>query len=65
MTAFILTCMLGTMSSGSIYFKSVNDCTYYSKELSGQQLQTQDGMKTYKCICKLVPKINPDKVRIY
>ena len=65
MTAFILTCMLGSVSSGSIYFRNVKDCTYYSQELSGQQLQTENGTKTYKCICKLVPKVNPNKVRVY
>ena len=67
MTAFLLSCMLipSQMSKGAIYFKSVNDCTYYSERLSGQTFQTPNGSETYKCICKLVPKVNPNKVRVY
>ena len=65
MTAFILSCMVGTADVGSIYFRSVNDCTYYADKLSGQQIKTEEGMKPYECICKLVPYISKDKVRIY
>ena len=65
MTAFMLACYLNGALQGSIYFKSVKDCSYYSENLSGQQLETQNGTKEYKCICKLVPKIDEKKVRIY
>lgn len=65
MTAFILSCMVGTADVGSIYFRSVNDCIYYADKLSGQQIKTEEGMKPYECICKLVPYISKDKVRIY
>ena len=65
MTAFILSCMVGTIDVGSIHFKSINDCTYYSKRLSGQQLETEDGTETYNCICKLVPYVDKNKVRVY
>ena len=65
MSAFVLACYMGTVASGSIYFKSIRDCLFYSKHLSGQQLKTKDGMKQYNCMCKLVPQIDPDKVRVY
>ena len=31
MTAFMLACYMNGALQGSIYFKSVNDCTFYSK----------------------------------
>ena len=65
MSAFMLACFLNGALTGSIYFKSVNDCTYYSNSLSGQQLETQNGIKEYTCMCKLVPKIDYKKVRVY
>tara|TARA_R110000782_G_scaffold71136_1_gene142761 strand:- start:382 stop:594 length:213 start_codon:yes stop_codon:yes gene_type:complete len=70
MTAFILACFLETATgkitpSGSIYFKSVNDCTYYAENLSGQIVESENGSQTYNCMCKLVPEIDPDKVKVY
>lgn len=65
MTAFVLACYLGTVSSGSIYFKNVNDCTYYADNLSGQVLETEDGSKRYECMCKLVPQVDSKKVKVY
>ena len=53
------------MNTGSIYFKSVNDCLYYSERLTGQQYDTEMGRQTYKCICKLVPQVNSNKVKVY
>ena len=54
------------VAQGAIYFQSVNDCTYYTKFLSEQEYDTETGQRqVYKCICKLVPQINPDKVRVY
>jgi hypothetical protein len=65
MTAFMLACYLNGALQGSIYFKSVADCTYYSENLSGQKLETQNGDKEYKCLCKLVPYVDENKVRVY
>ena len=65
MTAFVLACYLGTVSSGSIYFKNVNDCTYYKKVLNNQQFIKGNETNTYTCICKLVPSIDPNKVKVY
>ena len=66
MTAFMLACYMNGVAQGAIYFQSVNDCTYYTKFLSEQEYNTETGQKqVYKCICKLVPQINPDKVRAY
>jgi len=66
MTAFMLACYLNGTLSGAIYFESVNDCTYYTKYLSGQVFESETGKKQiYKCICKLVPSVNPDKVKVY
>ena len=70
MTAFVLACFLELASgkstpSGSIYFKNVNDCTYYAENLSGQIVESENGSQTYNCMCKLVPEIDPDKVKVY
>ena len=65
MTAFVLACYLGTVSSGSIYFKNVNDCVYYADNLSGQVLETEDGSQRYECMCKLVPQEKTKKVKVY
>ena len=65
MTAFMLACYMNGVVQGSIYFKSVKDCTFYSEHLSGQQLETDNGMKDYNCMCKLVPQIDDKKVRVY
>ena len=66
MTAFMLACYLNGGAQGAIYFKSVNDCTYYTKFLSEQEFDSELGEKqTYKCICKLVPQVNEKKVRVY
>jgi hypothetical protein len=65
MTAFVLACFLGTASSGSIYFKSVTDCTFYAEHLSGQVLETENGSRRYNCMCKLVPQVDQKKVKVY
>ena len=65
MTCFKLICLLGIVNTGSIYFKNINDCLYYSERLSGQTMESELGTQTYKCICKVVPYVNPKKVRIY
>ena len=66
MTAFMLACYMNGVAQGGVYFKAVNDCTYYTKFLSKQQYKDEAGQSvTYECICKLVPQVNPDKVRVY
>ena len=64
-TAFMLACYMNGALNGAIYFKSVKDCTFYSENLSGQEFDTDMGKQKYKCICKLVPSINSDKVKVY
>ena len=66
-TAFMLYCAMqpAKMNIAQIYFKSVNDCTYYADKLSGQEFMSVNGNQTYECVCKLVPSINPDKVKVY
>ena len=66
MTAFMLACYLNGVAQGAIYFRSVSDCTYYTRYLSEQQYDNQTGQTViYKCICKLVPRVNEKKVRVY
>tara|TARA_B110000259_G_scaffold176793_1_gene213277 strand:- start:378 stop:536 length:159 start_codon:yes stop_codon:yes gene_type:complete len=50
---------------GSIYFKNVNDCMHYKNALHNQSIMKKEKEQTYQCMCKLVPQIDPDKVRIY
>ena len=53
MTAFMLACYLNGVAQGAIYFRSVSDCTYYTKFLSEQEFDSELGEKQiYKCICK-------------
>ena len=40
MTAFLLSCYMNSVLSGSIHFRSAVDCTFYSEELSGQRFDT-------------------------
>ena len=66
MTAFMLACYLNGVAQGAIYFRSVSDCTYYTRYLSEQQYDNQTGQTViYKCICKLVPQVNEKEVRVY
>ena len=66
MTAFMLACYLNGVAQGAIYFRSVNDCTYYTKFLSEQEYDDEMGQKViYDCICKLAPQVDDKKVRVY
>jgi len=56
--------MNGTLQ-GSIYFKSIVDCSFYSENLSGQVYDTDEGSQVYNCMCKLIPRIDDKKVRVY
>jgi hypothetical protein len=64
-TAFVLACYIGLKMEGSIYFKNVNDCMHYKNALHNQTIMKKEEEQTYQCMCKLVPQIDPDKVRIY
>ena len=61
----MLACYMNGVVHGSIYFRSVKDCMFYSEHLSGQQLGTDNGVKDYNCMCKLIPQVDEKKVRVY
>jgi len=65
MTAFVLACYMNGALQGSIYFKSINDCNYYKEGLNNQEFEKGGEPQLYKCICKLVPSIDPNKIKIY
>ena len=65
MTAFMLACYLNAVVQGSIHFKSINDCVYYKKRLNNQELIMGTETKLYSCVCKLIPSVNTDKVKVY
>jgi len=65
MTVFMLVCFMNGVMESSIYFKSVNDCTFYAKNLSNQEFSSKNINKKYDCLCKLVPKVDPQKDKIY
>ena len=46
--------------SNDLYFRSVDDCTYYARALSKQS--GRSGLVTAYCLPKL---IDPDKVKVY
>jgi len=50
---------------GGIYFKDVSNCLSYKKRLHNQTIMKENKETTYQCMCKLVPKIDPKKVRVY
>ena len=49
----------GKLVSNDLYFRSVDDCTYYARALSKQSGR---GQITAYCLPK---QINPDKVKVY
>ena len=61
----MLMCYVGIQMGGGIYFKNVNDCMHYKNALHNQTIMEKEEQQTYQCMCKLVPKVDPDKVRIY
>ena len=65
MTAFMLVCYLGLQVEGGIYFKDVNDCINFKKKLHNQVIMKNDKEEVYQCMCKLVPTIDPKKVKVY
>ena len=65
MTAFMLACYLNGVAEGAIYFRSAADCVMFSNYLSNQEYRIKGETQIYECICKLVPKINEKKVKVY
>ena len=65
MTAFMLACYMNGTLQGSIYCKSIVDCSFNSENLSGQVYDTDEGSQVYNCMCKLIPRIDDKKVRVY
>jgi len=65
MTAFMLVCYLNLNLEGGIYFKNVNDCINFKQILNNQTIVKNKEEDTYQCMCKLVPNIDSEKVRVY
>jgi len=66
MTAFMLFCTLnGFVDEGAIYFRNVNDCLRFEKKLSNQTYMKNNKEQIYDCICKVIPNIDPKKVKVY
>ena len=65
MTAFMLACYLNGVAQGAIYFRNVADCTFYTEYLSKQTYDSAGENMEYNCICKLVPRVDEKKVRVY
>ena len=66
MTAFMLACYLNGVAQGAIYFRNVADCTFYTEYLSNQTYDSATGENMeYNYICKLVPRVDEEKVRVY
>ena len=65
MTAFLLACTLNGIVNGGIYFKSVNVCIHYKNILDNQTVMKGNEPQTYECICKLVPFVDTNKVKVY
>ena len=61
----MLVCYLGLQVENGIYFKDVNNCISFKKRLHNQVIMKNNKEEVYQCMCKLVPTIDPDKVRIY
>ena len=65
MTAFMLMCFFGVQIENGIYFKNVNDCISYKKKLHNQVIIRNNKDEVYQCMCKLVPSVDTDKVKVY
>ena len=64
MTVFMLMCYIGMKMEG-IYFKDINNCLSYKKRLHNQTIIKGKKEETYQCMCKLIPEIDPNKVKVY
>lgn len=61
----MLACTLNGIVSGGIYFENVNVCIDYRDKLNNQTYMRENKPQTYECICKLIPFVDTDKVRVY
>ena len=65
MTAFLLACTLNGIATGGIHFENVNHCIDYKDKLNKQSYMKDGKPQVYECMCKLVPFVDPNKVRVY
>ena len=65
MTAFMLICYIGVQMEGGIYFKDINNCLSYKKRLHNQTIIKGEKEELYQCMCKLIPTVDPKKVKVY
>ena len=61
----MLACTLNGIVSGGIYFENVNVCIDYRDKLNNQTYMRKNKPQTYECICKLIPFVDTEKVRVY
>ena len=61
----MLMCFFGVQIEDGIYFKNVNDCISYKKKLHNQVIIRNNKDEVYQCMCKLVPSVDTDKVKVY
>lgn len=61
----MLMCYLNNVFDSGIYFKSINDCLYYSEKLSDQNINVPVSVENYECMCKLIPNVDNKKVKVY
>ena len=61
----MLACTLNGIVSGGIYFENVTVCIDYRDKLNNQTYMRENKPQTYECICKLIPFVDTDKVRVY
>jgi len=63
-TAFMLVCYLGA-NMEFIHFKNINDCILYKNSLHNQVIERNKEKQVYQCMCKLIPNVDTNKVRVY
>ena len=61
----MLACTLNGIANGGIYFRNVNVCMHYRDTLNHQTYMKDDKPQTYECMCKLVPFVDTEKVKVY
>jgi len=64
-TAFLLACTLNGIATGGIHFENVNVCIDYKDKLNKQSYIKDGKPQMYECMCKLIPFVDPEKVRVY
>jgi hypothetical protein len=64
-TAFMMVCYIGIQMGGGIYFKNVNDCMHFRNKLHNQVIVKGEKEELYQCMCKLVPSVDTNKVKVY